>query len=631
MFLRHKFRPCLIKQMILVSIKKRFHTICRVSKSKNRMNTTLETVSLFVTSVSFGKRVLTRFTVARKHSIKFPWNFEISRRTDHQAFSSWVISLCSLCIFFSLLYSLRPPGDPMEDLNVNQAIWRMFTNTTLRAAVRLGQDCDMNLRFVKSYLWKTTGQLSSETEKLISGQTESTGIRLIIFQDLRWVSTSLLHSRAYQYSTAQVFVFSDSVHCLGKMGDDAVESRKSKFQWYSDNSYFSELNRIDGQLMELEWKIFPRFTAVGILNQIQLMMGESQREPENFSGKIIIMSMCNGIIWDAKGNDELCVNDSRTINEFAEKDSSRSFSFLGPGSEKKCHGGQNDYQNNCWKKFICNRTNKKLPGRKSCSRLATGNFENSKLFEGLVILKKKKKQEADKHTHNEFHLVFSFVLSSHLPRLSSCLSCCLLLSFVLHLLLSLVFHLHFVCLSVSVCCGAFLSTLSVCLSVSVCCACWCVLCVCGVSVSCVLCGVCVCVCSVWCGTQEKPQCVNSKRPRMYRHAHMCYHMRAWCPYTRWRFEFTRGDFLDGHTGRREGREREGCHRQFCSPKFAPGVITCFREVHRKKPLDLTHFQFENRSTTTFSRVLQSFALPDEAVQFQLSWGKQAVYRPFLQA
>ena len=36
--------------------------------------------------------------------------------------------------------------------------------------------------------------------KLISGQTETTGISLINFQDLRMVSTSLLHSRAYQHS-----------------------------------------------------------------------------------------------------------------------------------------------------------------------------------------------------------------------------------------------------------------------------------------------------------------------------------------------------------------------------------------------------------------------------------------------
>ena len=73
------------------------------------------------------------------------------------------------------------------------------------------------------------------------------------------MSTSLLHSRAYQYSTAKVYVFSDSVLCLGKMGDDPVESWKRPTQWYSDSNYFKELNRIDGQLVEFEWKIFPGF------------------------------------------------------------------------------------------------------------------------------------------------------------------------------------------------------------------------------------------------------------------------------------------------------------------------------------------------------------------------------------
>ena len=133
----------------------------------------------------------------------------------------------------------------MEDSKVNLAIWGMFMNTTLRPAVHLGKDYDMNLRYVKNHLWKTAGQLFRETEKLITGQTEITGMSLINFQDLRWASTSLLHSRAYQYSTVEVYVFSDSVLCLGKMG----------IQWYSDNNYVSELNRIDGQPMEFEWKV----------------------------------------------------------------------------------------------------------------------------------------------------------------------------------------------------------------------------------------------------------------------------------------------------------------------------------------------------------------------------------------
>ena len=143
-----------------------------------------------------------------------------------------------------------------------------------------------------------------ETEKLISGQTQTTGTSLINFQDLRWVSTRLLHSRTNQYSIAKVYVFLDSVLCLGKMGDDPVESWKKQIQWYSDNIYFSELNRIDGQPLEFEWKIFPGFPTVGILNQIQQMMRELQCEPENFTGRIIFMSMFNDTVWDAKGNDE---------------------------------------------------------------------------------------------------------------------------------------------------------------------------------------------------------------------------------------------------------------------------------------------------------------------------------------
>ena len=129
-------------------------------------------------------------------------------------------------------------------------------NTTLQPAVHLGKDHEVNLRFVKNNHWRTTGQLFRETEKSVSGQTETTGISLISFQCLRWVSTSLLHSRAYQYSIATVYVFSDSVLCLGKMGDNLIESWKKQIQWFSHNEYFSELKRIDGQPMEFEWEDF---------------------------------------------------------------------------------------------------------------------------------------------------------------------------------------------------------------------------------------------------------------------------------------------------------------------------------------------------------------------------------------
>ena len=108
-------------------------------------------------------------------------------------------------VVFSMVRKIygKQPGDLMKDLNVNLAIWWVFMNTTLRAAVHLGKDCEVILRCVKNHLWQTAGQLFRETEKLVRGQTETTGISMISVQDLRWVSTSLLHSRASQYLHCQ--------------------------------------------------------------------------------------------------------------------------------------------------------------------------------------------------------------------------------------------------------------------------------------------------------------------------------------------------------------------------------------------------------------------------------------------
>ena len=148
----------------------------------------------------------------------------------------------------------------MKDWDVNLAVWGQFMNATLQAAVFLGQDYDANLRYVKNTLWETAGQLVRGTEKLVRAQTETSGISTIDFQDSRWMSTSLLHSRAHQYSTAKAYVFSESVLFLGKMGNDPIEAWKSKIQWYSEKNYFRELNRLDGQPMEFGWKTFPGLT-----------------------------------------------------------------------------------------------------------------------------------------------------------------------------------------------------------------------------------------------------------------------------------------------------------------------------------------------------------------------------------
>ena len=52
-----------------------------------------------------------------------------------------------------------------------------------------------------------------------------------------------------------------------------------------ENSYFKDLDRIDGEPTEFAWKIFPEFTTLIILDEIQKIMTELECEPEQFKRK----------------------------------------------------------------------------------------------------------------------------------------------------------------------------------------------------------------------------------------------------------------------------------------------------------------------------------------------------------
>ena len=243
----------------------------------------------------------------------------------------------------------REPADLMEDLDVNAAIWGMFLNTTLQAAVHLGQDDEVNLRFVKNHLWKSWEQLLNETRRLIRAQTEVIGIKTIDFKELTWRSTSLLCSRAYQITNAQTYIFSDSVPFVGKMGDDPIATWKSKIKWYSENNHVKDVNRIDGKPTEFEWKRFPGFTTLDLLKEIQSLMRNLQCEPEHFNDKIIFMSMYNDIARQEKGNKERCeYNNEQTIANSARKFHLGHWSLFGPGSEEKWYGTYTEKPDGSW-------------------------------------------------------------------------------------------------------------------------------------------------------------------------------------------------------------------------------------------------------------------------------------------
>ena len=105
---------------------------------------------------------------------------------------------------------------------------------------------------------------------------------------------------------------------------------ESRINWFLETGYLKDLDRIDGEPVELEWKNFQGFTTLGILDAIQKMMTEFKCELEHFQGRIIFMSMYNDIVWRKRGNTENCIANSLRVTEHARRFTQGHWSFLGP-------------------------------------------------------------------------------------------------------------------------------------------------------------------------------------------------------------------------------------------------------------------------------------------------------------
>ena len=82
----------------------------------------------------------------------------ISEMSKEKKTRQWITSLPyrQTISFSEAVYDMvrkiygRPSDDPVKHLNVNVAIWRIVMNSTLEAAIHLGNDHDTNLRNVKN-------------------------------------------------------------------------------------------------------------------------------------------------------------------------------------------------------------------------------------------------------------------------------------------------------------------------------------------------------------------------------------------------------------------------------------------------------------------------------------------------
>ena len=167
---------------------------------------------------------------------------------------------------------------------------------------------------------------------------EITDLSAIEWNQPMWRETSLLCDRDVHITKSKTCVFADSVLCLGGISTEPIQAWKDKIKWFLKTRHLKDLDRIDGEPTEFEWKILTGFTTLGILDEVQKMMAESKCEPEQFQGRIIFMSMYNDIAWRARGNREHCIRNSVKIKECDGRFPQGRWSFLVPGCDKKWYG-----------------------------------------------------------------------------------------------------------------------------------------------------------------------------------------------------------------------------------------------------------------------------------------------------
>ena len=111
-----------------------------------------------------------------------------------------------------------------------------------------------------------------------------------------------------KWAKARVFEYSDSVFCLGGINthDDAIRRWKDQVSTLKMCSIFGRLQGLDGEPIEFEWKISPGFSALKLLHTIQTDLEGQLIKPEEFSDRIIFMSIFHDIDLEKRGNEDTC-------------------------------------------------------------------------------------------------------------------------------------------------------------------------------------------------------------------------------------------------------------------------------------------------------------------------------------
>ena len=209
---------------------------------------------------------------------------------------------------------------------------------TMESAVFMGKNFQNNRNSIVNTADLTLKQIFDISAKLVGEQDEISNVDTIGWEKHSWKFLSLIgDERIINFQRTKVYVFSDSVLCLGRIhqNPDSGEAWKKRVQWITSSQSYRDFDGINGEPTEFEWNIFPGFNTWQHCGKVKDLLSRLGETPENFTGRILFMSMFNDISCGTKDNEQECLAHARVVSLYARRFGTGQWSFIGPGSKKK--------------------------------------------------------------------------------------------------------------------------------------------------------------------------------------------------------------------------------------------------------------------------------------------------------
>ena len=162
---------------------------------------------------------------------------------------------------------------------------------TMNAATFMGKNFMYNQNSIMNSTDLTLKKMFDISAKLEGEQEEIFNVDKIHCEKLPWKHLSLIgDGTVINLQRAKVYVFSDSVLCLGRVHEHPTSNKawKDRIGWIITDQSYRDFDGISGEPTEFEWNIFPGFTTLQLCGKVTDLLSRLGETPETFTGRILL-------------------------------------------------------------------------------------------------------------------------------------------------------------------------------------------------------------------------------------------------------------------------------------------------------------------------------------------------------